>query len=127
MAPKLETNLSLFLNEQAQLWKRPFRSLVIKVIATPLANSARARMHKIMQSYCAPQRRVRVTGGARRARTGEGGTTARLWGWSGTGERTSGSSALSERASTAFFPLPGLVPPPLQLFLCGFFPAEMRR
>lgn len=72
MAPKLETNLSLSLNEPAQLRKRPFRSLVRKVIATPLANCARART-KSCGAIAPPSGEVgSLVGRAVRAREKEG-------------------------------------------------------
>lgn len=51
-----------------------------------------ARTHQFLRSHGASKRAVAPTAGARRARTG-GGIRVCGWGWTGTGERTDGSSA----------------------------------
>lgn len=70
----------------------------------------RACMREFLQSHGASKWAAGTTAGVRRARTG-GGIRACRWGWTGTGERTDGSSAGSKRASRALlaiflFPYP---------------------
>lgn len=75
----------------------------------------RARTHGFLRSHGASKWSPAGTG-VRRARTG-GGIRDCRWGWTGTGERTDGSSAGSKRASRALFPIfSSLVP----LFFLGF-------